>query len=173
MKHVAEGPFIRRWIVVGVSSLVLAGATLAGAFSASAQATTDEEAVLAVVQKFFDTMSTRDVEGALETLIVEGQFVSISDAEGATARTTPLATYVDRLGSGTSLQEERLWDPVVMVHGRIAVVWTPYDFHNDGDLSHCGVDAFSLLKTDQAWRIVGVTYTVEPMGCEQLGQPAR
>ncbi len=45
-----------------------------------------------------------------------------------------------------------------MLHGRIAVVWTPYDFHNDGELSHCGIDALSLLMTDEGWKIAGVTY---------------
>ena len=27
--------------------------------------------------------------------------------------------------------------------------------------------------TDEEWKIAGLTYTVEPMGCEKLGQPAR
>jgi hypothetical protein len=60
---------------------------------------------------------------------------------------------------------ERMWDARVLIHGRIAVLWTPYDFHRDGKFSHCGVDAFSLVKTDDGWKIAGFIYTVEPEGC--------
>ena len=138
------------------------------------QVTAEEEAVLAVVQKFFDTMTARDVVGARETLIIEGQIASFREGpDRATVRTTPLKTYLEGLGSGTRLLEERMWDPTVIIHGRIAVVWTPYDFYNDGELSHCGIDIFSLLMTDEEWKIAGLTYTFEPMGCEKLGQPAR
>ena len=68
---------------------------------------------------------------------------------------------------------ERMWDATVLVHGPLAQVWTPYDFHADGEFSHCGVDAFTLIKTSEGWRVSGVAYTVEPTGCEPspLGPP--
>ena len=138
------------------------------------QEDTEKKAVLAVVQKFFDTMTTRDAAGARETLIIEGQFVSIRDGvDEPAARVTPLTTYIEGLSAPGRLQKERMWDSVVMTHGRIAMVWTPYDFHNDDQLSHCGIDVLSLLKTAEGWKIASVTYTVEPMGCEKLGQPKR
>ena len=43
------------------------------------QVTAEEEAVLAVVQNFFDTMTARDVVGARETLIIEGQIASFRE----------------------------------------------------------------------------------------------
>jgi len=133
-----------------------------------------EQAVLAVVQQFFDTMRARDVDGARKTLLVDGQFNSIRPGEaGGTIRTTPLADYLEGLGADARLQEERMWDPVVMVDERVAMVWAPYDFHRDGQLSHCGIDVFSLVRTDEGWKITGVTYSVEPDGCERLGQPNR
>jgi hypothetical protein len=58
-----------------------------------------------------------------------------------------------------------MWDPLVLVHGRIAVVWAPYDFHINGEFSHCGVDAFTLIKTENGWQIAGAAYTIEPKGC--------
>ena len=46
--------------------------------------------------------------------------------------------------------------------GNLANVWTYYDFHIGDELSHCGYDAFQLVKTDsEDWRILGVTYTIE------------
>ena len=132
----------------------------------------ETEAILAVVQKFFDTMTSKDAERARETLILDGQFMSIREGESPlNVRSTPLSSYIEKLGSRPRLQEERMWDPIVKVHRRIAMVWTPYDFHIDGKLTHCGVDVFTLLATADSWKIASVTYTVEPEGCEALGQP--
>ena len=168
------GLVYQRASVVAVGLAVLGGAAWAGVAPAAGQEDAEKDAVLAVVQKFFDTMTARDAAGAGESLIIEGQFSSVSDgANGPRVRTTPLVTYIEGLSSGTRLQEERMWDPVVMIHERLAMVWTPYDFHVDGELSHCGIDAFSLIKTDAGWKIAGVAYTVEPMGCAALGQPSR
>lgn len=44
----------------------------------------------------------------------------------------------------------------------------------DGKFSHSGVDAFSLVRDETGWRIVGILYTVEPDpdAClEDLGPP--
>ena len=36
-----------------------------------------------------------------------------------------------------------------------------YDFWTDGKFSHCGIDAFELIKTVDGWKIAGGTYTIE------------
>jgi len=158
------------WVMIAwVLMAVCASVSWAGS-----QPSDEEQAVLAVVEKFFETMTSKDVAGARETLILDGQFMSIRDGgEASGPRATPLATYIEQLGAGSRLQEERMWNPEVKIHGRIAMVWTPYDFHNDGELSHCGIDVFTLLATEDGWRIAGVAFTVEPTGCETLGQPER
>jgi hypothetical protein len=53
------------------------------------------------------------------------------------------------------------------------VVWTPYDFHIDGEFSHCGIDAFNMVRTDEGWKIASIVWTVERTGCENspLGPP--
>jgi hypothetical protein len=68
---------------------------------------------------------------------------------------------------------ERMWDPEVRVRGAIAQLWTRYDFHGNGTFSHCGVDAFNLVKTDEGWKIAGAMWTVERTGCapSPLGAP--
>jgi hypothetical protein len=60
---------------------------------------------------------------------------------------------------------ERIWNPEVRVHGLIATVWAPYDFWTDGKFSHCGIDAFDLIKTADGWKISGGTFTMES-ACE-------
>jgi hypothetical protein len=59
-----------------------------------------------------------------------------------------------------------MWDPTVLIHEHLAVVWTPYDIYVDGEFLHCGVDAFTLLETEAGWRIATIAFTMEPTGCE-------
>ena len=68
---------------------------------------------------------------------------------------------------------ERMWDAEVLLHDPIAVVWTPYDFHVGEEFSHCGIDAFSLVRTPQGWKIAGNVLTRETEGCPEspLGPP--
>lgn len=133
---------------------------------ASAQTEDDKTAVLATVQAFFDTMASRDVEGARRVLMPEGRFYSTRDQDGQTAvRASPVEDYLKTLAGRKQDNRERIWSPDVRVHGPIASVWTPYDFWVDRKFSHCGIDIFDLVKTAEGWKISGLTYTVERTGC--------
>jgi hypothetical protein len=46
-------------------------------------------------------------------------------------------------------------------------VWAPYDLWVNKKFSHCGVDVFTLIKTNQGWKIASLVYTVEPDACEK------
>ena len=63
---------------------------------------------------------------------------------------------------------ERGWDPTVLVSGTIAVVWYPYDIYVDGEWSHCGVDVFNMIRTNDGWRIAVLQYNVQqPPECNE------
>ena len=68
-----------------------------------------------------------------------------------------------------------MWDPMVQVQDRVAMVWAPYDFHLDGEFSHCGIDVFTLLKGAEGWQVTSITYNVVREGCppSPLGSPGR
>lgn len=130
--------------------------------SSSAQSSADRDAVLKTVQLFFDTMTARDVEGARKILVPEGRFHPMDMRKpDAVPRSFSNEEYFGRLQKGTRTSRERMWNPEVRVHGSIATVWTPYDFWVDGKFSHCGVDAFDLIKTPDGWKIAGGTFTME------------
>ena len=127
----------------------------------------DRAAILATAETFFSSMTARDVDAARSVLEPRGRFFSVRIAPDGTrsVRTFTNQEYLDGLTGGTTVQLERMWDPQVRVHGDIATVWAPYDFHQDGAFSHCGVDAFDLIRTPDGWRITGGVYTVEADGC--------
>lgn len=133
-----------------------------------------EAEVLAAIQGFFDAMTADDPAASRAVLMEDGQYFRVREgSEGVEAARVRNSDYLQRLGSGADRLLERMWDPTVLVRRDIALVWTPYDFFVNGALSHCGVDAFSLVRTGDAWRIASIVYTVERQGCEPspLGPP--
>lgn len=134
----------------------------------AAQAQTDEEATVAAVQQLFDAMAARDTLMAQEVLLPEGRFFSIREVDGEPrVGSSSHQDFLDQLTQPGDAWLERMWEPTVLVHGRMAMVWAAYDFHRNGQFSHCGVDAFSLLKTADGWKIAGTTYTAEVADCPE------
>jgi hypothetical protein len=126
----------------------------------------------ATVQKLFDAMASRNADYARTLFTPDAALFSLG-ANGQ-AKRMPLDDFMKVLGSGTAEWKERMWDFKVLVHGPIAVVWGPYDFHLNGVFSHCGYDSFSLLKTGEGWKITYISDTRETEGCQNpLGPPSR
>ena len=123
----------------------------------------DEAQVLAVVDRFFAAMVARDAAGAAKVLEKDGVFTEVTP-EGVTGAQTH-AAFLKDLAAGKQQWRERIWNPKVLVHGRLALVWAPYDFAIDGKFSHCGVDSFQLVKGPQGWKISGAAFTIEKKGC--------
>lgn len=122
----------------------------------------ERDAVLKTVQAFFDTMAAKDVEGARRILMPRGAFHAVRERDGKPAiRAFTADEYLKDLPGMKAAVRERMWSPEVRIRGAIATVWTPYDFWTDGKFSHCGIDAFDLVKTDEGWKISGGSYTVE------------
>jgi len=139
-----------------------------------AEAQEDREAILAKVQQFFDALATSDTAAGREAVLLDGQYFRIrEDGDSLALSRTPHTEFLRSLAAGGNDFLERMWEPTVLQHGRMAVVWTPYDFYRAGEFSHCGVDVFNLIRTEAGWRIAGIMYTVEPTGCapSPLGPP--
>ena len=126
----------------------------------------DRAAVLAVVQEFFDAMTAADSARTGAMMLRDGMNYGIRLEPEYFLASMPTADYMASLPSRESRIVERIWDPTVLLHGPLAVVWAPYDIHGDGEFLHCGVDTFTLLKTDEGWKIASVAFTMEPTGCE-------
>lgn len=62
---------------------------------------------------------------------------------------------------------ELIWDYEIRIDGIMATVWAPYTFYLDEKLSHCGVNALTLMKADADWKIVSIIDTRRREGCRE------
>ncbi|MEZ2414092.1 nuclear transport factor 2 family protein [Muriicola sp. E247] len=60
---------------------------------------------------------------------------------------------------------ERLLSISVKVDGSLAQAWTPYEFWINGNLSHCGVNSFQLIKEKEGWKVLYIIDTRRKEGC--------
>lgn len=55
--------------------------------------------------------------------------------------------------------QEKLLSYNIQIDGTMAHAWTPYEFYVNGKLSHKGVNAFTLFKEKDIWKIVSIIDT--------------
>ena len=143
-----------------MATLVIA---LIAAPRAEAQ-TADHDAVRAVVKGLFDAMRTRDTAtmraafdttAVLRSILPRGVRSDAVDGWISSVATAPAGLVLD----------ERLGEQRVELEGPLATVWVRYHFYAGERFSHCGVNAFTLAKSGDAWRILAVVDTRQREGC--------
>jgi hypothetical protein len=156
--------------------VLFAGAAVLASVATSARAVhaqaSEREAVLAVVQQVFDAMRTRD------TSLLTRAFDSTARLVGVNGRATPPAVSltspaafgaaITRAKAG-DVWNERIYDPEVRIDKNVAQVWAYYTFHLNSTFSHCGVDAFMLVKVGTAWKITQLADSRRTDGCTHTG----
>lgn len=55
--------------------------------------------------------------------------------------------------------QEKILSYSIQVDGTMAHAWTPYEFYINDKLSHKGVNAFTLFKENDVWKIIYVIDT--------------
>lgn len=63
--------------------------------------------------------------------------------------------------------DEQLSSMVIEIDPPLATAWTAYTFVADKKLSHCGTNAFQLIKMADGWQIHQVTDTRQRSGCQE------
>ena len=133
----------------------------------------ERAAILATVQKVFDAMRTRD------TALLSQAFDSTARLVGVTTRGTPAVSLTAPSQFGAAIARapagdvwnERIYDPEVKIDGTVAQVWAYYTFHRNATFSHCGVDAFMLVKVGPVWKITQLADSRRTQGCTHTEPP--
>ncbi|MGQ0714413.1 MAG: nuclear transport factor 2 family protein [Gemmatimonadaceae bacterium] len=154
-----------RAIAPALSLLLSLGGSMAIAQTPAA-APDERAAVLAVVQRLWDGMKARDTALVRSVFDSAAVLSRVADQNGTlTVQSTPISRFIEALGRSTDEWNETMHSPEVRIDGPLAAVWTEYDFHLGTRFSHCGVDAFQLLKTTEGWKIVALSDTARREGC--------
>lgn len=151
---------------LSVAVLLLAMVTLPGATVAAQEMSSEEIEVVGLAEDFLSALSAGDT-ASLAVMMTPGAML-YSVREGSQApevRAVARQAFLNSLGGDEQAFIERMWEPEVRVDGRVAMVWTPYDFHLNGDFSHCGIDVFTFLNGPEGWQVVSITYNVRRGGC--------
>ncbi len=131
--------------------------------------------VLATVQKVFDAMRTRDTVLLTQAFDSTARLVGVTNRGGApgVSLTAPsqFGAAIVRAPAG-DVWNERIFDPEVRIDGNVAHVWAYYTFHRNAAFSHCGVDAFTLLRVGTTWKITQLADSRRTEGCTHTEAPA-
>lgn len=141
----------------------------------SAQAPADDRAAALAVADSALAAVTRSDFVAFTDLMLDSAVTFAAGERNGQFRMQFSTRAQQRAMAGGGKYTERGFRAEVHVSGPLAVVWLPYDFYRDGKWSHCGVDAFTLLKSGGRWRIATLVWSVEqPPACERHpdGPPA-
>lgn len=133
----------------------------------------EKEKVIFVVQQLLNVLETGDIQKGKETVIPGAYLVSVH--EGNSENPVNYRTFdefFNFLAQSKDRRKETMSGVKVMIQKKIALVWADYQLFLNGQLHHCGVNAFTLIKKKGAWRIVNVVYTFETKGCEKMNSAA-
>lgn len=145
---------------------------LAAASSLALHAEPPEQEVLATVQATFDAMAKHDAAALAKILDPDGSIAVVRE-DGKITRVTNQA-FIGRIANAQGELLERIWNPKIQVDGGLATLWAPFDFHLNGQFTHCGTDAITLVRDSSGWKITHIAYTHKSSNCEKnpAGPPA-
>lgn len=139
-------------------------------FNGLAQPTAKQEkkAVRATIDLLFDGMRVGDSSKVREAFHSDARLMT---------------TFVDKAGNPRLVEEEiqgflkavgtphaevwneKLTSVKIQIDGNLAQAWTKYEFYVDENFSHCGVNAFQLVKESNGWKIIQITDTRRKKDC--------
>jgi Putative lumazine-binding len=127
----------------------------------------DQRAVIAVADSVLVALSSGD-QATLKRLTLDSAIVGGAGLRNGVERMSmgSWARFTSRGGPSDFI--ERGFSATARVQDRVAQVWVPYDLYIGKTWSHCGVDAFTLIKSEGRWRIASLIYTIEqPPACQK------
>mgnify|MGYP000754144451 CR=1 FL=1 len=128
----------------------------------------EDKAVLATAQAFFDGFEKGDVAAMRATLLPNAQLMSLNTRPGgaiALRRFGFEETFGTKPPAGA---KEWMWSPVIIRRGALATLSAPYELSINGKSVHCGLDVFTLVQTEGAWKIASISWTAEPDACPEI-----
>jgi hypothetical protein len=127
-----------------------------------------EDSIKQVINQMFSAMKNADSTSLKKVFTDSALLQSITKTpDGKTiVKNEPIAEFIDIVGKQpVGASDERISFESVKSDGQLASAWTPYAFYYNGQLHHCGVNSFQLVKIDENWKIQYIIDTRRKDGC--------
>ncbi|GAB3549789.1 nuclear transport factor 2 family protein [Spirosoma fluminis] len=134
----------------------------------------DEAAVKTTIKLLFDGMRKGDSTQVKNAFAPTATLQTITKfKEGAVSvRNEDIRKFAASVVKYPPLAlDERLSAIEVKIDAELATAWTPYVFYLQDKKSHCGVNAFTLIKENGNWRIQNIIDTRRKDNCPDLPKP--
>ena len=134
-----------------------------------AHAQPDTVQVRETVDQLFAGMRTGDSSLVSQSFTTDATLQSVSLTSDGRIRVgkDAIGGFVKAVGTPhKEIWDERIYDLQIQVDGPMATVWAPYKFYVGENFSHCGVNAFTLIKTEKGWKIASITDTRRKDECK-------
>jgi hypothetical protein len=134
----------------------------------------EQAEVMLAADAFFAALRSEDRTALARQMLPEGMIFIHSRMNPDLPRVdaVPVADHLARWATRTGNFDEVMSYDVVLVDGDMAQVWGPYSFSVDYQLTHCGINSLSMVRTDDGWKVANTSFTMErPSECEGLGVP--
>lgn len=149
-------------------ALVLFALAAPATLSAQRAEKADTAAILATLEGFTAALRAKDSLGMRALLHEQARFTLLRPAQGGGVRVMILdAATFPRLTSDPKgpTYDEPIRNPKVTIDADLATVWAEYQVRIEGKVTHCGYDAFDLVRHGNGWKILNVSDTFRREGC--------
>lgn len=135
-----------------------------------AHETTEQErdAVLGTIQSFMDALRMKDTAAMNQHVDSLTRLTLIRPTREGGTRVVVLtaAQFIQAVSQpGQPGVDEPIRNPVVHVSGDLATVWAEYQVRRDTTVTHCGFDAFHLVRSGGRWKLLNISDTYQQTGC--------
>jgi len=131
----------------------------------------DSVAVVQALEVMLSALRNKNAEGMRATFHESARLTLLRPAQGGGTRVVAM-TAEQFITSATNPTGPAIDEPIrnvrVQVDGPLATAWAEYQVRVDGKVSHCGHDAFQLVKVASAWKILNLSDTFRQQGCGEL-----
>lgn len=128
--------------------------------------TSEEDLVKATVNQLFNGMKTSD------SILIRKSFSKNAVLQTITktgeVKNENINDFVLSISKAEKQSlDERITFSNILIDGNLASVWTPYEFYYKSQFSHCGVNSFQLVKSNNEWKIQYIIDTRRKDNCKK------
>jgi hypothetical protein len=137
---------------------------LVAATPAAAQG--DSTQVVSALKRFFDAARTKDTTTVRAAFDSAARLTLLRPAPSGGVRVMTLTgdQFVGAVAGGSGL-DEPIRNVRVFVDGDLASAWAEYQVRVNGAVTHCGHDAFHMVRRGGTWKILSIADSFRREGC--------